>query len=143
LASFKGQNGLAAAAANKGFCHICSFGIRWEMDLQTLVGMALSNGASDLHLEAGLPAALRIRGTLRTVGEPIPAKLMLEWAHGVVGQDLWAGFLERRSFDCSRTIQGVRCRINVLQSARGIGFACWRRFRLRSKNSIFIRTSKN
>jgi twitching motility protein PilT len=93
------------------------------MDLQSLVGMAMGNGASDLHLESGLPAALRIRGTLRTVGEPIPGKLLLEWAHGVMGQEQWPGFLERRSFDCSRSIQGVRCRINVLQSARGIGFA--------------------
>src|SRR5208337_3616769 len=32
-------------------------------------------------------------------------------------------FLERRSFDFSRTIHGARCRINVLQSSRGVGFA--------------------
>ena len=93
------------------------------MDLASLVGLALSNGASDLHLEAGLPAALRIRGALRTTGEPIPGKFLLEAAQEVIGHEQWPRFLERRSFDLSKTIQGVRCRINVLQSSRGVGFA--------------------
>src|SRR5712672_1096523 len=93
------------------------------MDLESLVGLAQQNGASDLHLESGLPAALRIRGTLRTVGEPIPGKSMLEMARQLLGDDHWQHFLERRSYDMSKTIQGVRCRINVLQSSRGVGFA--------------------
>ncbi len=93
------------------------------MDLESLVGMAQSNGASDLHLEAGLPAALRVRGTLRTVGEPLGTRLLLGMAQGIVGEERWPRFLERRSFDLSRTIQGVRCRINVLQTSRGVGLA--------------------
>jgi twitching motility protein PilT len=93
------------------------------MDLESLVGLAQTNGASDLHLESGLPAALRIRGTLRTVGEPIPGKAMLEMARQLLGDAHWQHFLERRSYDMSKTIQGVRCRINVLQSSRGVGFA--------------------
>ena len=93
------------------------------MDLESLVSLAQTNGASDLHLESGLPAALRIRGTLRTVGEPIPGKSMLEMARQLLGDDHWQHFLERRSYDMSKTIQGVRCRINVLQSSRGVGFA--------------------
>jgi twitching motility protein PilT len=93
------------------------------MDLESLVGLAQQNGASDLHLESALPAALRVRGTLRTVGEPIPGKTMLEMARQLLGDEHWQHFLERRSFDMSKTIQGVRCRINVLQSSRGVGFA--------------------
>src|SRR2546423_5973958 len=93
------------------------------MDLDSLVSLAASNGASDLHLEAGLPAALRIRGALRTSGEPVSAELLLQWARGIIGEEQWPHFLERRSFDLSRTIRGVRCRINILQTARGIGFA--------------------
>jgi len=93
------------------------------MDLESLVNLAQSNGASDLHLEAGLPAALRIRGALRTTGEPIPAKLLKEMAHGVIGEEEWGRFLERRSIDLSKTMGGVRCRINILQTSRGIGFA--------------------
>jgi twitching motility protein PilT len=93
------------------------------MDLESLVGLALSNGASDLHLEAGLPAALRIRGTLRTTGEPLAAKALLEIARSLIGEDQWPRFLERRSFDLSRSIQGARCRINIMQTARGVGLA--------------------
>src|SRR6266853_5795065 len=93
------------------------------MDLESLVSLAQSNGASDLHLEAGLPAALRIRGALRTTGEPIPAKLLQELAHGVIGEEEWGRFLEHRSIDLSKTMGGVRCRINILQTSRGIGFA--------------------
>src|SRR5256885_9696883 len=93
------------------------------MDLETLVGTAASNGASDLHLESGLPAAIRVRGSLRTVGDPIPAKSLYEMAHAAIGEDQWQHFLERRSFDFSRTVHGVRCRFNVFQTSRGVGFA--------------------
>lgn len=93
------------------------------MHLESLIAQARDSGASDLHLEAGLPAALRVRGTLRTVGEPVASKDLLEMARAVIGPQNWPRFLERRSFDLSRTIQGVRCRINILQTARGVGFA--------------------
>jgi twitching motility protein PilT len=93
------------------------------MDLESLVGLAQANSASDLHLEAGLPAALRIRGTLRTTGEPIPAKALLEIARQIIGAEHWRHFLEQRSYDLSKTIHGVRCRLNILQTSRGVGFA--------------------
>src|SRR5215472_2956519 len=93
------------------------------MELESLVGMALANGASDLHLEAGLPAALRVRGTLRTTGEPIPPKFLAESARSLLGEERWEQFLERRSFDLSQSIRGVRCRINILHTSRGVGFA--------------------
>lgn len=93
------------------------------MDLESLVSTAREQGASDLHMEPGLPAALRIRGALRTTGEPLSGPLLLEFARELIAAEQWPSFLERRSFDMSRTISGVRCRINVLHSARGVGFA--------------------
>lgn len=93
------------------------------MDLAALVRLAESSGASDLHLEPGLPAALRVRGALRLAGEPLPARALLEAAHHLLPPELWADFQQRRSADLSRTIAGVRCRINLLHSARGVGFA--------------------
>src|SRR5256884_4629880 len=93
------------------------------MTLDSLIAVARQQGASDLHLEAGLPLALRVRGSLRTVGEPVDATRLLAWARDVIGEPQWQNFLERRSADLSRTIQGVRCRINILQTARGVGFA--------------------
>ncbi|HXT13899.1 MAG TPA: PilT/PilU family type 4a pilus ATPase [Candidatus Angelobacter sp.] len=92
------------------------------MDLETLIASARHQGASDLHLEAGLPAALRIRGTLRTAGEPIAPQTLANFAQEILGEQ-WQPFLERRSADLSKTIAGVRCRINILQTSRGIGFA--------------------
>lgn len=93
------------------------------MDLETLIAQAAASGASDLHLEPGLPAALRVRGALRLSGDPLDARLLMEMARNVLTPEQWSGFLERRSADLSRTIRGVRCRINVLQSTRGVGFA--------------------
>ena len=93
------------------------------MDLESLVNLAASNGASDLHLEAGLPAAIRVRGELRTTGDPLPANLLMEWARGVTGEEEWPRFLEQRSYDCSRNYRGSRCRLNILMTSRGIGFA--------------------
>lgn len=94
-----------------------------EMRLETLVAVAREQGASDLHLEPGLPATLRVRGALRRVGEAVPAKMLLEFARDTIGTGHWNEFLERRSFDLSKTIAGVRCRINILQTSRGVGFA--------------------
>ena len=90
------------------------------MNLESLISTAREQGASDLHLEPGLPAALRVRGALRTFGEPLSAKMLLEFAHEVIGNQHWTEFVERHSFDLSKTIARVRCRMNVLQTSRGV-----------------------
>lgn len=93
------------------------------MDLNSLIATAKANGASDLHLEPGLPAAMRIRGTLKAAGAPMSGKLLMDTAHELIGEEGWKVFLERRSYDLSKLIQGVRCRINILQTSRGVGMA--------------------
>jgi twitching motility protein PilT len=93
------------------------------MDLNSLMATARANGASDLHLEPTLPAAMRVRGSLRTVGPPLPGRPLLEAAKEIIGGENWAQFLKRGSYDLSQTIQGVRCRINVMQTSRGVGMA--------------------
>src|SRR6185503_17010290 len=93
------------------------------MNVEGLIAAARDQGACDLHLEPGLPAAIRIRGTLRMTGEPLPAKSLLDSARDLIGGDHWPRFLERRSFDFSKTISGVRCRINIFQTARGVAMA--------------------
>src|SRR5262249_16390685 len=105
------------------FCLPRGSTITLGMDLEALVRMAAANGASDLHLEAGLAPALRVRGTLRASGDPFPAPLLLEMARATIGETQWPRFLERRSFDLSKTIRGIRCRINIFQTSRGVGFA--------------------
>ena len=93
------------------------------MNLRSLIALAKNEGASDLHLEPGLAPVLRVRSNLRSVGEPLAPGLSLEWAREIIGPDHWPQFLERRSFDLSRTIEGLRCRLNIFQTARGVGFA--------------------
>jgi twitching motility protein PilT len=93
------------------------------MTLNALISAANRQGASDLHLEPGLPAAVRVRGALRTFGEPLSGQNLLELAREAVGAEMWPHFLERRSADFSHTIGGVRCRLNVMHTSRGVGFA--------------------
>ncbi len=91
--------------------------------LDAIIKTAKDLHASDAHLEAGMPLTLRVRGNLRSQGEPLNAQALRDAAEQLLGQARWQEFLQRRSFDLSRTISGVRCRINVLQTSRGIGFA--------------------
>ncbi|HYX92043.1 MAG TPA: ATPase, T2SS/T4P/T4SS family [Myxococcaceae bacterium] len=93
------------------------------MTLDSIVRLARERGASDIHLEGGIPPALRIRGDLHVSGDPLPPAALAAMAREVIGEDQWPEFVQRGSHDLSRTVRGVRCRINVLRSARGIGFA--------------------
>ncbi len=86
------------------------------------IKQARQQGASDLHVEAGMPLAMRMNGDLHTVGEPVPGAVVLEAARQVVGPS-WSEFVERRSFDASRVLQGVQCRINVMATSHGLGMA--------------------
>ena len=92
-------------------------------ELTCVGGDGEANGASDLHLEPGLPPAIRVRGTLRAAGPPVSGKLLMEAAHEIIGPEGWNDFLARRSYDMSKNLQGVRCRINVLHTSRGVGMA--------------------
>ena len=69
------------------------------MTLESLIAAANRQGASDLHLEPGLPVAMRVRGTLRTAGEPIAGKTLMDLARDVSGPEAWSQFVERRSAD--------------------------------------------
>jgi twitching motility protein PilT len=92
------------------------------MSLAKLVQLARQQGASDLHLEGGLPPTLRIRGQLETLGEPLGARPLAAFARQLLG-DRWAEFLERGSADLSCNLARTRCRINILKSSRGVGLA--------------------
>jgi twitching motility protein PilT len=93
------------------------------VNLRALIALAKSEGASDLHLEPGLPPTLRVRSNLRSAGEPVTGDMTQEWARQIIGSEDWPNFEQRRSMDLSRKMEGVRCRINVFYTSRGIGFA--------------------
>lgn len=93
------------------------------VNLEVLVRMATSRGASDLHIDPGAPAIIRVQGDLQRYGEPLPEKETRALAESVLGEMNWPRFVERGSFDLSRTVAGVRCRFNVFVSRHGIALA--------------------
>ena len=93
------------------------------MGIESIIRLGREQGASDIHLEGGMPMALRVRGELRLVGDPVSASTLVNLARELLGDAGWDEFLERCSSDLSRTVEGQRCRINVLRSTRGVGFA--------------------
>ncbi|MGH7805836.1 MAG: type IV pilus twitching motility protein PilT [Candidatus Binatia bacterium] len=93
------------------------------MTVDAMLSQARSQGASDLHLEPGLPPTLRIGGELIPAGPPLDPAVTTALARELVGEADWREFERKRSADCSRTLGGTRCRINVMHSIRGIGIA--------------------
>lgn len=93
------------------------------VNLEALVRTATSRGASDLHVDPGAAAVLRVRGDLQRHGEPISERETRALAESVLGEANWHRFVERGSFDLSRTVAGVRCRFNVFVSRHGIALA--------------------
>ncbi len=93
------------------------------MNLESLIAHARNRGASDLHLEPGLPAGLRIHGELTTTGDRLSAGLVRGLVREAIGEAAWEAFRARGSWDATRTLAGVRCRINALTSMRGAGLA--------------------
>lgn len=91
--------------------------------LDALVLHALQLGASDLHLEPGLPATLRIQGQLRPGDQSLSAAELEAMVRGLLRGEAWDRLLQRRSADLSLNLAGVRCRINVMFSQRGLGIA--------------------
>lgn len=93
------------------------------MRLETLIASAREQGASDVHLEGGFPATFRVRGNLKRQGDALPAAVLTSFARELLLGDEWNGFIERGSADLSRVLAGQRCRVNVLRTSRGVGFA--------------------
>lgn len=91
--------------------------------LDALVHQASQLGASDLHLEPGLPPTVRLHGQLRALEGVVGAPQLLGEAARLLPGEAWTAFEERRSADLSLVLAGVRCRVHVLRSARGVGLA--------------------
>jgi twitching motility protein PilT len=87
------------------------------------IEQAWSVGASDLHLEAGTPPVLRVRGDLQTLGGAVPGEVLVQAAQDMLGAEDWAEFRKQGSADLSAAISGVRCRINFFRTVRGIAVA--------------------
>ena len=93
------------------------------MTVQEWIRKGRELGASDLHIEADTAPVARVRGQLSAIGQPIAGATLVQAARELLGNDGWAQFTSRGSADVSRTISGVRCRINIFQTLRGVAMA--------------------
>ncbi|HTD74846.1 MAG TPA: hypothetical protein VK652_15040, partial [Steroidobacteraceae bacterium] len=93
------------------------------MTVQEWIRKGRELGASDLHVEADTAPVARVRGQLSSIGQPIPGSALVNAARELLGNDGWQQFLSRGSADVSRTLSGVRCRINIFQTLRGVAMA--------------------
>ncbi len=93
------------------------------MPLRDWIQKGRELGASDLHLETGTPLVARVRGDLVAVGEPIPAQRLTQDAQELLGGEAWARFLERGSADVALAASGMRCRVSLYRTIRGVAMA--------------------
>ncbi len=56
-------------------------------------------------------------------GEPLQPAAITGFARELLQGEAWNEFVQQRSYDLSRAIGGVRCRVNILHSSRGVGMA--------------------
>jgi len=93
------------------------------MTVQDWIRKGRELGASDLHIEADAAPVARIRGQLSSIGPPVASALVVQAGRELLGSEGWSQFLSRGSADLSRTMAGVRCRINIFQTLRGVAMA--------------------
>ncbi len=93
------------------------------MTLKAWVQKGRELGASDVHLEAGTVPVVRVRGELVGIGEPLPAAYLEQVSQSLLGAEAWDIFAVRGSADISMAVGGVRCRINVYRTIRGLAIA--------------------
>ena len=93
------------------------------MVLQEWIRKGRELSASDLHIEADTAPVARVRGHLSALGPAVAGSVLIQAARELLGNDGWQQFLARGSADLSRTLAGVRCRVNIFQTVRGVAMA--------------------
>jgi twitching motility protein PilT len=93
------------------------------MTLRAWIDRARELGASDLHIEAGTPPVVRVRGALFPIGEPAADAAVEQEARALLGNEAWEHFTARGSADVSLALDVTRCRINVYRTVRGVALA--------------------
>jgi twitching motility protein PilT len=93
------------------------------MTLKAWVQKGRELGASDLHLEGGTAGVARVRGELHPIGEALSAAYVEQVSHSILDAEAWNAFVARGSADVSVAVGGVRCRVNVFRTIRGIALA--------------------
>lgn len=93
------------------------------MDITQLLAVGIKNGASDVHLSAGLPPMLRIDGDVRRLNVPaLDHKQVHAMIYDIMNDRQRRDFEELLETDFSFEIQDLaRFRVNAFNQARGAG----------------------
>ena len=93
------------------------------MNIDELLAFGVKNGASDLHLSAGLPPTIRVDGDLRRLGVPgLGHERVLDLVSGIMNDAQRKDYEERLETDFSFEIPGLaRFRVNAFNQHRGAG----------------------
>jgi twitching motility protein PilT len=93
------------------------------MDIAQLLAFTVKNGASDLHLSAGLPPMIRVDGDVRRINvDPMNHELVHGMVYDIMNDKQRKAFEEYFETDFSFEIPGLaRFRVNAFNHNRGSG----------------------
>lgn len=93
------------------------------MDITELLAFGVKNGASDLHLSAGLPPMIRVDGDVRRINvPPLEHKQVHGMVYDIMNDKQRKDFEEFLETDFSFEIRGLaRFRVNAFNQNRGAG----------------------
>jgi len=93
------------------------------MDITELLAFSAKNGASDLHLSAGLPPMIRVDGDVRRINiPPLEHKQVHSLIYDIMNDKQRKDFEEFLETDFSFEVPGVaRFRVNAFNQNRGAG----------------------
>lgn len=93
------------------------------MEITPLLVSAVHSMASDLHLSAGLPPAMRVDGDMRFLDSaPLDADTLGRLLSGIMSEAQWVEFTAQREIDFSFAVSDLgRFRANVFTHERGLG----------------------
>ena len=93
------------------------------MDITELLAFSAKQGASDLHLSAGLPPMIRVDGDVRRINLPaLDHKEVQELVYDIMNDTQRVDFEKHLETDFSFEVPGVaRFRVNAFNQSRGAG----------------------
>ncbi len=93
------------------------------MDIGELLAFAVKNGASDMHLSAGLPPMIRVDGDVRRINvPPLEHKTVHDLVNDIMNDKQRKDYEEFLETDFSFEIPGLaRFRVNAFNQNRGAG----------------------
>ncbi len=93
------------------------------MDTAQLLAFSVKNGASDLHLSAGLPSMIRVDSDVRRINVPaMQRKEVHAMVYDIMNDKQHKAYEEHMETDSSFEISGLaRFRVNAFNQNRGAG----------------------